>query len=207
MERTGSHCKLRTVASSGLRPLSICVKLLSTANYGIDSRHEAAGRRRAVSEEGSCRWRKVAPVASLNTVSVTWDEQDRPVITVQYADGAAGAAAIDTDAWLRTFADRLPDKSAKYLSALIEVNETDGHVTFADLATHLGEEKKEIEGWNRNLGRSIKAVVRELGFLRSDRDDGTAQLFDIEWREEANMWAYAVPTKFRATLVTALEGS
>src|SRR3954447_11040076 len=117
-------------------------------------------------------------MASLNTVSITWDEQDRPVITVSYGEGDGGAPSVSADDWLEALAERLTDKSAKYLRALIDVNATTGHVSLADLAVHLGVDKKDVDGWNRNLGRSIKAVVRDHGFLRPQQEDGTAQLFD-----------------------------
>ena len=74
----------------------------------------------------------------------------------------------------------------------------------AELANELGVDRKDVDGWNRNLGRSIKAVVRELGFLRSDKEDGTAQLFDFEWDEANNQWLYVVPARFRGSLVKAL---
>jgi hypothetical protein len=144
-------------------------------------------------------------MADLQSVSITWDEKDRPVVTVQYE----GTGDVDSESspqeWLEVLADRLTDKSAKYLRGLIEMNISRGHVSFVDLAAHLNVDKKEVDGWNRNLGRSVKAVVREHGFLRPDEEDGTAQIFDLEWNNPQNMWLYAVPEKFRPALVDALD--
>jgi len=144
-------------------------------------------------------------MTSLNTVSITWDDQDRPVITVSYGQGDGLSPELSVDEWLQALAERLPDKSAGYLRALIDLNETRGHVSLAGLAIHLGAEKKDVDGWNRNLGRSIKAVVRDYGFIRPEYEDGTAQLFDHEWKNDANLWLYAVPEKFRPILRQALD--
>jgi hypothetical protein len=144
-------------------------------------------------------------MAPIKTVSVTWDDEDRPVITVTYGDGAATETQPDPSEWLTALAERLPDKSARYLRKLMEVNETNGEISLAELATHLQVDKKDVDGWNRNLGRSIKAVVRDLGFLRPEQEDGTAQLFDFVWKNDANMWLYGVPERFRATLTEALD--
>ena len=145
-------------------------------------------------------------MSDLKTVTVTWDENDRPVLTVTYggADGDGGGIKADPDEWLAALTARLTDKSAEFLAALIKVNEAREFVSFDDLAAEAGVERKAIDGWNRNLGRSVKAVVRELGFLRTDQDDGTQQLFDYEWDDPNNVWKYAVPTKYRATLKEAL---
>jgi len=145
-------------------------------------------------------------MSDLKTVSVTWDQNDRPVLTVTYGDDANDGGGIKADAeeWLTALAARLTDKSAEFLGALIEVNEAREFVSFDDLASEAGVERKTIDGWNRNLGRSVKAVVRELGFLRTEQDDGTQQLFDYEWDDPNNAWKYAVPSKYRATLKQAL---
>jgi hypothetical protein len=145
-------------------------------------------------------------MTELSTISITWDEQDRPLITVRYAE-ADGDGKIDftPEEWLESLAGRLTDKSAKYLRTLIELNEDQEHVSLQQLADQLGVERKEADGWNRNLGRSIKAVVRDHGFLRPDEEDGTAQLFEIQWRKEEEIWTYAVPRRFRETLLTALQ--
>ncbi len=144
-------------------------------------------------------------MGSLNTVSITWDDRDRPLITVSYNDSEGSAPEINADEWLEALAERLPDKSARYLRALIDVNESRGHISLADFAVELNADKKDVDGWNRNLGRSIKAVVRDYGFLRPEHEDGTAQLFDIEWKNADNVWLYAVPERFRPTLVKALD--
>ena len=145
-------------------------------------------------------------MSDLETVTVTWDENDRPVVTATYGsvDGDSGGIKADADEWLAALAARLTDKSAEFLSALIRVNEEREFVSFDDLAADAGVERKAIDGWNRNLGRSVKAVVRELGFLRTEQDDGTQQLFDYEWDDPNNVWKYRVPTKYRATLKQAL---
>jgi hypothetical protein len=145
-------------------------------------------------------------MTELSTISITWDEQDRPLITVEYAqDGADGKADVTPEEWLKALADRLTDKSATYLRALIEFNEDAEHVSLQQLADRLGVDRKEVDGWNRNLGRSIKAVVRDHGFLRPDEEDGTAQLFEIPWRKEEEIWTYAVPRRFREALLVALQ--
>jgi hypothetical protein len=145
-------------------------------------------------------------MATLNTVSITWDDQDRPLITVKYADtDGTVPPEVVPDAWLAMLAERLTDKSAKYLAKLLELNEARGFVSLADLAAELGVAKREADGWNRNLGRSIKAVVRDSGFLRPDQEDGTTQVFDFEWDGPNNQWLYAVPEAFRPALVGALD--
>jgi hypothetical protein len=151
---------------------------------------------------------KGSTMTALSSVSITWDDQDRPLITVEYKqpDGD-GKAEVTPDEWLAALADRLADKSATYLRTLIELNEEQEHVSLQQLAERLGVEKKEADGWNRNLGRSIKAVVRDYGFLRPDQEDGTAQLFEIPWRKEEETWTYAVPRRYRQALLTALQDS
>ena len=144
-------------------------------------------------------------MASLSNVSITWDDEDRPVITVQYQEPGGGDSDARPDEWLVALAERLTDKSATYLRALLDVNASKGHVSLADLATDLSVDKKDVDGWNRNLGRSIKAVVRDSGFLRPDEEDGTAQLFEVEWDKADEVWVYAVPEKYRATLIKALD--
>lgn len=148
-------------------------------------------------------------MADLKTVTVTWDDEDRPVITVTYAEeeprssGGSGMRA-DADEWLTALADRVSDNGAQFLEAMLEANERHGFISLADLAREIEVEKKVVDGWNRNLGRSVKTVVRDLGFLRTDAEDGTAQLFDFKWDDPNNLWLYAVPTKYRATLKQAL---
>lgn len=145
-------------------------------------------------------------MTELSTISITWDEEDRPLITVQYRQpDDDGKAEITSDEWLAALAGRLPDKSATYLRTLIELNEEQEHVSLEQLAEQLSVEKKEADGWNRNLGRSIKAVVRDCNFLRPDEEDGTAQLFDLQWRKDEEVWAYAVPKRFRRALLAALD--
>ena len=143
---------------------------------------------------------------SLNSLSLTWDEQDRPVITVQYKDAVDAQAGVDHNEWLIAFAERLGDESASNLRALIEMNkDRGGPVALTDLADQLDVEKRKIEGWNRNLGRSVKAVVRDYGFLRKDHEDGTAQVLDFKWDQPGNRWLYSIPEKYRDTLVKALD--
>jgi hypothetical protein len=147
---------------------------------------------------------------TLNTVSITWDEQDRPVITVSYhdrEDDAAAAAGVDVNEWLEALVTRLTDESAERLRALIDANNAHGPTSLADLAEQLGVDKKKIDGWNRNFGRSVKAVVRDYGFLRKDQEDGTAQVFDFEWDNAGNRWLYIVPEKYRNTLIEHLDAS
>src|SRR4051812_38540984 len=127
-------------------------------------------------------------MANLSTLTITWDDQDRPVITVQYEQNEDGASEATPDEWLGALVERLADKSANYLRALIDVNASQGSISLVDLASHLGVEKKEVDGWNRNLGRSIKAVVRDYGFLRREEGGGTAPLFDFEWHKGGNVW-------------------
>src|SRR3954451_20629086 len=129
---------------------------------------------------------------ALDKIKIEWDDEDRPLITVQYADERDDSStAADTTEFLRVLALRIGDDSAKYLRALASANESGGPTALADLATQVGVEKKKIEGWNRGLGKSIKAIVREYGFLRTDQEDGTAQLFDFEWDAAGNRWLYA----------------
>lgn len=144
-------------------------------------------------------------MATLSNISITWDEQDRPVIVVKYVDPDGAVPEVQPEDWLAALAERLTDKSATYLGKLLELNDSREHVSLADLASSLGVEKKEADGWNRNLGRSIKAVVREFGFLRTEQEDGTAQLFDPQWDDPNNQWLYAVPNRFRPALVEALD--
>jgi hypothetical protein len=97
-----------------------------------------------------------------------------------------------------------PTRAPSFLAALINANEAQEFVSFDDLAAEARVERKAIDGWNRNLGRSVKAVVRELGFLCTEQDDGTQQLFDYELDDPNNVWKYVVPTTYRATLKEAL---
>jgi alpha-glucosidase (family GH31 glycosyl hydrolase) len=146
-----------------------------------------------------------ADVSSISSVSITWDDQDRPEIKVEYAEKNGSAPSAAPEQWLTVLAERLPDKSAKYLRKLLELNEAKEFVSLGELAAELGVEKKEVDGWNRNLGRSIKAVVRDRGFLRPELEDGTAQVFDLQWDEPNNRWLYTVPAKFRARLIENLD--
>ena len=146
-------------------------------------------------------------MADLKQVTVNWDEQDRPVITVTYAsehDGGSGAVA-DPEEWLTELANRVSDNGARFLTEMLKSNADDEHVSFPALAEQAGVEKKVVDGWNRNLGRSVKAVVRDLGFLRIEAEDGTQQLFDYSWDQPNNQWLYIIPTRYRAPLKQALE--
>jgi hypothetical protein len=144
-------------------------------------------------------------VASLSTISITWDEQDRPLITVEYSGGDSSEPEAQPEEWLPALADAVGDKSARYLRALLELNSAEGAVTLGRLGAQLGVDKNDVDGWNRNLGRTIKRIVREEGFLRPDQEDGTAQLFDFEWDKDGNAWKYAIPDKFRSMLGAALD--
>jgi hypothetical protein len=144
-------------------------------------------------------------VATISSVSITWDQENRPLITVQYRDEAEGGPEVQPEEWLAALAERLTDKSAKNLRKLLELNGTGAYVSLNELAAEVGVERKEADGWNRNLGRSIKAVVRDHGFLRPEQEDGTAQLFDFQWDQPNNQWRYAVPEKFRPALLEALD--
>jgi len=145
-------------------------------------------------------------MASIDTVSLEWDDENRPCIKVIYKDtDGASASEVQADEWLVALAERLTDKSAKYLRTLIDLNEAREFVSLVELAAELKAEKKEAEGWNRNLGRSIKAVVRDYGFLRPEHEDGTAQIFDYQWDQPNNQWRYAVPAKFRPVLIETLD--
>src|SRR5829696_1866124 len=185
--------------------------VVASSGYGcVDTNRTAGDSKRSglhkseLSAEGS--WTgQGGLMASINTVSISWDDRDRPLITVQYRDADATAAEVTPDTWLATLADRLPDKSAKYLRTLLDLNELREHVSLGELAAELGVEKKEVDGWNRNLGRSIKAVVRDHGFLRPEQEDGTAQVFDLEWDQPNNQWQYEVAARFRPVLIRALD--
>jgi hypothetical protein len=144
-------------------------------------------------------------MGSLSTITITWDDQDRPEIKVQYSESEHPESETSPDEWLPALADALGDKSANHLSALTELNATQGPVTLVELAAHLSVEKNDVDGWNRNLGRTIKRIVRDHGFLRPENEDGTAQLFDLEWDKTENAWRYVVPEKFRPILVEALN--
>jgi hypothetical protein len=110
----------------------------------------------------------------------------------------------DPDEWLSALADRVSDNGAQFLTEMLKANEAHESISLADLASEAGVDKKVVDGWNRNLGRSVKAVVRDLGFLRTDQDDGTQQIFDTKWDQPKNQWLYAIPSKYRATLKQAL---
>jgi hypothetical protein len=146
-------------------------------------------------------------MADLKQVTVNWDEQDRPVITVTYAsDDESGSSIVaDPEEWLTELASRVSDNGARFLTEMLKANEDNEHVSFPELAKRVGVEKKVVDGWNRNLGRSIKAVVREVGFLRTDAEDGTQQIFDYSWDQPNNQWLYIIPTRYRAPLKQALE--
>jgi hypothetical protein len=145
-------------------------------------------------------------MADLDRITLTWDEHDRPVIEVTYASDGAGSIETDPTEWLTAFGQNLTDNSARNLRNLVDLNEQRGFVSLTDLAAELEIDKKEADSWNRNLGRSIKKMVREQGFLRLDADDGTAQLFDYKWDNPNNQWTYEVPSRFRAALVEAIDG-
>lgn len=145
-------------------------------------------------------------MADLKQVTVNWDEQDRPVITVTYAsESDASGVVADPEEWLTELANRVSDNGARFLTEMLKANEADKHVSFPALAQQAGVEKKVVDGWNRNLGRSVKAVVRDLGFLRTEADDGTQQIFDYSWDQPNNQWLYIIPTRYRAPLKQALE--
>jgi hypothetical protein len=107
--------------------------------------------------------------------------------------------------FLQALVANLTDRSAGFLRALIDANESDGFVTLAELAVRMNVEKREVDGWNRNFGRSVKKTVREYGFLRSDAEDGTAQLFDWQWDQSDNAWRYRIPDKYRPILLATLS--
>lgn len=137
---------------------------------------------------------------ALDEIRIEWDDKDRPLITVKYAEERDDSVDADPAEFLENFTSRLGDDSAKFLQALLAANNADGPIALGDLAAEIGVEKKKIEAWNRALGRSLKAVVREYGFLRKDHDDGTAQLFDYVWDNDGNQWLYAVPKDLRSIL-------
>jgi hypothetical protein len=144
---------------------------------------------------------------TLSKISVTWDDEDRPLIEVTYDHGQRDSSAdADVDEWLEALVARLTDESAEKLDALIEANEAVGAISLQDLADWMGADKKKIDGWSRNFGRSVKAVVRDYGFLRKDQEDGTAQLFDYEWDQSNNRWKYIVPERYRGAIRTYLDG-
>jgi hypothetical protein len=146
---------------------------------------------------------------TLRRIRITFNEHDRPVIDVDYGEGGGGAddgaATADPEEFLQALVANLTDRSAGFLTALIEANESDGFVTLAELAVRMKVEKREVDGWNRNFGRSVKKTVREYGFLRSDAEDGTAQLFDWQWDQDDNAWRYRIPDKYRPILLAALN--
>ena len=159
--------------------------------------------------------------ALLSKVTITWDDQNRPEIAIDYqatetqseaetettiaADAEdAEASRADAKEWLAALAERVSDKSARLLSTLVTMNADDRYVSLGALATQLNVERAEVDGWNRNLGRSINAVTRDHGHLRPETDDGTAQLFD--WKQSDDGWVYLVPAEFRQALKDALDG-
>jgi hypothetical protein len=143
---------------------------------------------------------------ALDKITIEWDEQDRPLITVQYADERDDTSTeADKAEFLKELAGRLSDESATNLRAIITANDAGGPIALADLATQVGVDKKKIDGWNRGLGRSVKAIVREYGFLRTDQEDGTAQLFDFVWDNDGSRWLYVVPKEFRGMLAQYLD--
>jgi len=109
------------------------------------------------------------------------------------------------EGWTRAgSATALGDKSARFLGTLVTMNASTGFVSLDELAAQLGVDRGEVDGWNRNLGRSINAVTRDHGQLRPEQTDGTAQLFDFEQRDD--VWVYEVPAEFRQALIDGLEG-
>jgi hypothetical protein len=146
-------------------------------------------------------------MGDLQKIVIDWDDENRPTITVLYtSDGERSGTGMQAapDEWLPALADRVSENGARFLAEMIRLNEAHDYISFADYAEKIGEDKKVVEGWNRNLGRSVKAVVREYGFLRTDADDGTAQLFDYKWDAPNNQWLYVIPSKYRSTLKQAL---
>src|SRR4051812_35553979 len=74
-------------------------------------------------------------MADLKTITVNWDEQDRPVITVSYGnDGATGGMQADADEWLATLAVRVSDNGAQFLTEMLKANEAHEFISFVDLA-------------------------------------------------------------------------
>lgn len=146
-------------------------------------------------------------MSDLQKILIDWDDENRPVISVLYASdadhGGSGMQA-DPEDWLTALADRVSENGARFLTEMIRLNEERDFVSLATFADEVGEDRKVVDGWNRNLGRSVKAVVREHGFLRTDADDGTQQLFDYKWDQPNNQWLYVIPAKYRATLKRAL---
>jgi hypothetical protein len=157
--------------------------------------------------------------APLSKITITWDDENRPEIAVDYqqaetqaeAETETGVEIDDTEApradageWLKALAERLSDKSARFLSTLVTMTADDGYVSLGELATQLDVARADVDGWNRNLGRSINAVTREHGHLRPETDDGTAQVFD--WKPSDDGWVYRVPAEFRQVLKDALDG-
>ena len=148
------------------------------------------------------------------SIEVTWDDQDRPVIAVRYAveHGHIDEPEHDQpqhhhpehdqhiDEWLAAFVARHDQGRREKLQAVIEL----GPVTLEELAAHLELKLSEVQSWNRNLGRTVKAVVREHGKLRPEESEGTAQVFVFS-KNEAGAWLYAVAPEIRETLKTALS--
>lgn len=145
-------------------------------------------------------------MADLKSVTLTWDDEDRPVVTVTYADADRDGSGMraDPDEWLNRLAAQASDNGVRFLSEMLRINDEREAVSLAGLAEDIGVEKRVVDGWNRNLGRSVKAVVRDNGFLRPDAEDGTAQLFDYIWDQPNNQWLYVIPKPFRGTLSRAL---
>jgi hypothetical protein len=146
-------------------------------------------------------------MSDLSKIVIDWDDDNRPTITVLYSsDGEHGGSGMqaDPEEWLTALADRVSENGARFLTEMIRKNEERDFISLADFAQEIGEDKKVVDGWNRNLGRSVKAVVREYGFLRTDADDGTQQLFDYKWDQPKNQWLYVIPAKYRGTLKQAL---
>ena len=159
----------------------------------------------AVVATGLARLPEACPDCAQKGASVGTQTRVTPYDTAANAE-TPGATDADTDAgeWLAAFAERLGDKSARFLGTLVTMNASKGFVSLDELATELGVDRSEVDGWNRNLGRSINAVSRDYGQLRPEQTDGTAQLFDFEQRDD--VWVYEVPAEFRQALLDGLEG-
>jgi hypothetical protein len=85
---------------------------------------------------------------ALDRITIEWGRQDRPLITLRYADERDETSTeADAPEFLRVLALRARDDSAKYLRGLLSANESSGPTALADLATQVGVDKKKIEGW------------------------------------------------------------
>ncbi len=127
------------------------------------------------------------------------------MIDITYADGAGTTTMMaDPEQWLTTLADNVSENGTQFLLEMLTANAERELVSFDELAQQAGVDRRVVDGWNRNLGRTVKRVVREVGFLRPEADDGTQQLLEPTWDQPNNQWRYTIPARYRGTLKQVL---